>query len=159
MHYVCISIHTSLYLQWCWIDCEDDVLWLMVAQAEVLIVVPQAEVTQIGQAATMKVINCQVKMELNNNTFCCSRCLNTNKHTKVFVLKTMQLYTVFWKPPANSPFLVKPKGTIEYTKHCLSFCLLLFLSYTLISWYSLIHLHFLVILLLPIIEPQLSKPL
>ena len=38
----------------------DGVLWSMVAQPEVLVVVPQAEVTQIGQVTTMQVTNCQV---------------------------------------------------------------------------------------------------
>ena len=39
-------------------------LWSMVAQSEVLVVVPQAEVTQIGQVTTMQVTNYQVKDEI-----------------------------------------------------------------------------------------------
>ena len=45
-----ISIYqmSSLYLQYCCIDYDDGVLWLMVAQPEVLVVVvPQVEVTQV----------------------------------------------------------------------------------------------------------------
>ena len=52
---VSISIYqmSSLYLQYCSIDYDDGVLWLMVAQPEVLVVVvPQAEVTQVEVLVT-----------------------------------------------------------------------------------------------------------
>ena len=50
-----ISIYqmSSLYLQYCCIDYDDGVLWLMVAQPEVLVVVvPQVEVTQVEVLVT-----------------------------------------------------------------------------------------------------------
>ena len=44
---------SSLYLQYCCIDYDDGVLWLMVAQPEVLVVVvPQVEVTQVEVLVT-----------------------------------------------------------------------------------------------------------
>ena len=69
-------------------------LWSIVAQPEVLVVVPQTEVTQIGQAATMSVTNCQVNDGIKkNNTFYCSRCLNTN--IQKYSYRKPCSYTVF----------------------------------------------------------------
>lgn len=52
---ISISIYqmSSLYLQYCSIDYDDGVRWLMVAQSEVLVVVvPQVEVTQVEVLVT-----------------------------------------------------------------------------------------------------------